>query len=78
MKHTPGPWRIIVSKHKLTVGPVRMLAKKRMADARLIAAAPDMLERLERLISSPEYEIENLKALATEIINRARGKDDEL
>jgi hypothetical protein len=50
-KHTPGPWEID-TRHGLAVGPCRIrmsdsptaasMAAK-MADARLIAAAPDLL-----------------------------------
>ncbi len=66
-KHTPGPWQLIKSIHPTTVlsskGEGYSIAsvydpnrgshatKESMANARLIAAAPDMLEALNMIIT---------------------------
>jgi hypothetical protein len=55
MNYSPGPWEIDF-RHGVTVGPARlrmptmrtaMTMAQLQADARLIAAAPDMLEALK-------------------------------
>ena len=61
-KHTPGPWKVIETNHLphdgdhvadmsngLMVVPVMYALGDPLADAQLIAAAPDMLETLKRL-----------------------------
>jgi len=52
MKHTPGPWKISESLHKISIHPriVGTMRKSNLANARLIAAAPEMLACLEEII----------------------------
>lgn len=70
-KHTPGPWRIAppgvytsgVNIDAFAGGYVALIgggvSDPVMADARLIAAAPDLLEALETLLASFDSEIHN-------------------
>jgi hypothetical protein len=85
MKHTPGPWELVLKKHTADVlesWEVRLddyhislypyktvhsrngthsgitLDDRKMADARLIAAAPDLLAVCKELIECLEYWIE--------------------
>lgn len=61
-EHTPGPWDIMEGRTLLHIetahnAPVAGLAicsvsRAGQANARLIAAAPDLLEALERLVST--------------------------
>jgi hypothetical protein len=54
MSHTPGPWQVMDSKTLLHIERqedgvhVCSMPKIRMADAQLIAAAPDLLAALKR------------------------------
>ena len=52
-QHTPGPWTIAMGPHRIEVHttPARAYAFSRSdeANARLIAAAPDLLAALEEL-----------------------------
>lgn len=58
--HTPGPWQLIDLKNgrhsvdTLDMCPVCILSDVCPADARLIAAAPELLEALEELVSRRE------------------------
>lgn len=64
MKHTPGPWRIDPIKAHAN-GNRRIMAEQcttvavvpehLAADARLIAAAPDLLEALKDLLDEAEW-----------------------
>ena len=66
-KHTPGPWRVITSWYDHMVegpngeeiiwqdGPYQTPTIK-LSDARLIAAAPDMLELIQMLVRTWEYD----------------------
>jgi hypothetical protein len=59
MKHTPGPWRVETERAYIHIMPSENLAicelwrrgnpELEMANARLIAAAPDLLELLMEL-----------------------------
>ena len=61
MKYTPGPWKakhndimagdICVALVNSLVGPVVNVKSKHEANARLIAAAPELLEALERSLN---------------------------
>lgn len=62
--HTPGPWTVMEGKTLLHVEtanlndgkpcgmPVCSIPKKRYEDARLIAAAPELLQRLDLMATS--------------------------
>ena len=80
-KHTPGPWRLawvpegvkpIVQRGKEGWFEVcGMSAEREHADAHLIAAAPDLLEALHRLLLFPNNPRENNRARAA--IAKATG-----
>lgn len=65
MKHTPGPWywdsEGLGSKYVLVFGKGHPFEMTSEANKRLIAAAPDLLEALQKLVgingnrSEPEY-----------------------
>jgi hypothetical protein len=84
MSHTPAPWTVSelyaggqVSKYHIFIEPnVAVIERKvegkdqcDMADARLIAAAPDLLEALQALCSSPLHSV----AARTELWTEARA-----
>jgi hypothetical protein len=71
-KHTPGSWTLNAEKSSVWKGELILAAitigrGATEADARLIAAAPELLERLEELL---EYS-ENLRGSG--VYNRARA-----
>lgn len=49
--HTPGPWKTLGAQFVCSESAVVAQQCKSMEDARLIAAAPDLLEALEALLS---------------------------
>lgn len=60
IKHTPGPWRVI--DHYVTAGEeqvcavgVDWTANNVTANARLIAAAPELLEALQSVLASVPF-----------------------
>lgn len=60
MKHTPGPWRISENDPQTVLGGDSITARiisinkaHAEADARLIAAAPDLLGALQFIITDP-------------------------
>ncbi|WP_153570553.1 hypothetical protein [Pseudomonas paraeruginosa] len=65
MSHTPGPWKIVRSPHGITIfeiGPCKpdeyagaVWLSVSEADARLISAAPEMLEALQRIARSSDW-----------------------
>ncbi len=78
--HTPGPWtidddRFIVS-NKMLIGQTFNTCDEYSANARLIAAAPDLLEALEYLVGA--YDIAAPTAddwdRARLAISKAKGK----
>ena len=65
MEHTPGPWRIVGDEPHLYIWPTASAVLNRHnliadvyteADARLIAAAPDLLEALKEIIAYAVFE----------------------
>lgn len=92
MKYTPGPWKSRINKHRVSVtsegGTIATLmvtakgsktTKQRMANARLIASAPDLLEVCQYILNQIEHtaypshkswrDIENTKRLKNVILN---------
>lgn len=88
-KHTPGPWRIEEGVHYAcirtnsgVIADMRFVggAVRNMADARLIAAAPDLLEALTSLerisgIAAPHDDPARVTARAA--IAKALGENNE-
>jgi len=84
-EHTPGPWIIdsddgdiieVVSGDYFIADVHRLEPKDEWrANARLIAAAPELLEALEELVDLYEYE-DNVSRDARAAIAKARGRDD--
>ena len=81
MKHTPGPW--IHDEHGiLMAGKIQIasiLPQNRDSNARLIAAAPDMLEALKELtrVITTLGDVNEINAAlnkALDAINKANGK----
>lgn len=69
-KHTPGPWHVFRVSEYLIIGesppaPGRHIARassmgdETEANARLIAAAPAMLEALQRIVRQRDYAAEH-------------------
>ena len=89
-KHTPGPWAFDYDNSDdrsggqwYVSGPARVWfpysaseddTRKALANARLIAAAPDLLEALEWIIRNPCAHIENVRAVSRDAIAKARGQ----
>lgn len=93
-KHTPGPWRalsaqpsqwpeyVIVGSNREYVASVQIRATNPAGDnARLIAAAPELLEALKRMHQAfnakkpiPKHEGDALEAMCVAAINRALSK----
>lgn len=75
-KHTPGPWRdegyrISAQRGETTVVDLRscMGGDDVQADARLIAAAPELLAALQKIAASAECEV--VERIAREAIAKA-------
>ena len=76
MKHTPGPWQVVGS--NVYGNNLRALLPMNAADARLIAAAPDLLAHLEFAVKLLEgisilgatAQVDAMRA----VIARARGE----
>jgi hypothetical protein len=72
-KHTPGPWHLFERNHlciESASGNVALcnLARNNEADAKLIAAAPDMHELVKRIAEGGNVAMSE----AAEIIRRTR------
>lgn len=98
-KHTPGPWKVAVSDHRVWVykealgkhiadtdTTVTMPRAEQIANARLIAAAPDMLEALREIFmecypnegggrTADGAALHRIEVLADEAIIKATGAD---
>ena len=78
MEHTPGPWKISLSREGLTISfrqwdIAHILGQGRKADANacLIAAAPALLEALEKIYD--ESRDPNIERLARAAIEATKG-----
>lgn len=87
-KHTPGPWQVLPPKEgqpSITIAipsndAVYVAGSTKEANARLIAAAPELLEALEAMVEMYGPRGSNIIwdgpiPLAQEAINKARGQE---
>ena len=88
-QHTPGPWKIVDSWEDHTIegpkgeeiifqdGPYQTPSIKE-ANARLIAAAPEMLKALEMLVEKIKNDewFEDWSKIATSVIDKAKGETE--
>ena len=82
MKHTQGPWKTektrLIYQESTNQGIARLVSKGTQADACLIAAAPEMLEALEKieamLQSNKDAESDFLLSLIQPSIKKAKGE----
>lgn len=82
-KHTPAPWKytirnaneIMTTFHGVTIGDVYLdiTTANQKADARLIAAAPELLEALQEIVGS-HYLSDKAQSMATKAIAKALGE----
>lgn len=86
-KHTPGPWLVtkeydhnndVSWRVSAPLPRIAATATEDEANARLIAAAPDMLEALEGLVSYLDrtclYEDSGARARIVAVIQKAKGE----
>ena len=68
-KYTPGPWNIGHSTVVLMVsrGVIGISHDEEFANARLIAAAPDLLEALKDCVAVMDRELAGLKVIQPEL-----------
>ena len=85
-KHTPGPWEVLDDRSMTSVvveyGEICDIvqdgrpASENLANARLIAAAPEMLEALERIRDeSGPFNLGEMRKLVESTIQKARGEE---
>lgn len=85
MSHTPGPWTLRPMSMNIdgygveSLGEVKSICTgtKTIADARLIAAAPEMLAKLEilyRLLSDERFRFPKCASSVLLTINKAKGE----
>lgn len=93
-KHTPGRWRVSADGDEVTTSPIGILESSKTicktsshyrseeechANARLIAAAPELLESLEQMLclatrnDIPESEQLEIASRAIDVLQKARG-----
>lgn len=89
-EYTPGPWKIIDNKGQLSianekninccyrVNATTMDRKRNAANAQLIAAAPELLEALERAVKNQQLTIDAINADADWYNNNMPGVGQEL
>jgi hypothetical protein len=80
-QHTPGPWEILyndpeeeywVTRPHYDAGPAKIVYH--IEDARLIAAAPDLLEALQHLMVAHGEQLDYAFQQAQEAIAKATGE----
>ena len=87
MNHTPGPWELgysdlgsqIISSADGYVAVVHYWSRPEQemkANARLIAASPDLLDALELILSAEDrgFGMDYVKGCARAVIEKARGE----
>lgn len=86
MRHTPGPWelatraRITTAENKADVCMTNIRLDEADANARLIAAAPELMEALELLIENepltalPHQERTAIRVKVNSAIRKAKGE----
>jgi len=84
-QHTPGPWcisdisptSVICERDQpgIAVMPFKREESERKANARLIAAAPDLLDALERLAENPQSFADIMDCYGRAAIAKATGDD---
>lgn len=75
-KHWPGPWTLVPRRDRYVnvyCGPHDVALAVRPCNAQLIAAAPDMLAALERLLGCPDLNLDELEPETCEAIEQARA-----
>lgn len=77
-KHTPGPWTVytppeMIHMRTIIVGPKYMIQNVLPQDARLIAAAPELLEALESLLTINTSSVTPSLSLVSKTLNEARN-----
>ncbi len=87
-KHTPGPWKVSLNKNvpliyqdKFSNYTIWAIAKinddevgDRKANAILIAAAPELLESLEEMLTTPGVNMKEVILKARSVIKKAKGE----
>jgi hypothetical protein len=80
--HTPGPWRLADAHNPRVIlidGPQGAVGEfvdfRKMADARLIAAAPDMLAALQNIYANAAESSEYIRARIADVIAAATGAE---
>jgi hypothetical protein len=90
-EHTPGPWRVVdrgsgnvysaaidiaAGNYRVVGGPVDGDPEQIRADARLIAAAPDLLEAVVGMLASVHKDDPACDAARAALIKATEGIDD--
>lgn len=83
-KHTPGPWiwktdlhgtRVGIKESDFIIAQICYQREETEANARLIAAAPELLEVLQGCLDSMSFEShEHIRAAALRAITKAEGE----
>jgi len=91
MKHTPGPWRFArdgrepywnvdmpMQDGSTGYGFANAMVYTTVADARLIAAAPELLTAIKQGLHQMEHSTgqQDLRALFRSVINKAEGRGE--
>lgn len=87
MSHTPGPWEIARSPHGRTIYEIGPCKPEEYAgaawlsvseeDARLIAAAPELLDALQQFVNAckkQDIKLGTITGLAEHVIAKATGQ----
>jgi hypothetical protein len=88
MSHTPGPWKDEITeegellvrmdkRHSVYIGDIEDTCRECHANARLVAAAPELLEALQAFVDYHATDYEDIPEMeqARRIIAKAKGED---